>query len=119
MPAKRFCMGEGMSSHLANQVVGGTPAAVVAAGANTQTGAPLLTFDSYISVVSSSGKSAMLPQADPGDICYVYNAGANTANIFGQVGETINGGTVNVAVGVATLTHALFRKITSTNWGKQ
>lgn len=116
MPSKANCMGAGMSSYLANQVVGGTPTAIVAAGANTQTGAALLTFDCYLSVVSSSGKSALLPACSPGDIVYVYNNGANTANIFGQVGEGIGAGSVNAAYALATVTQGIFRKITSTLW---
>lgn len=116
MPSKQNCMGAGMSSHLANQVVGGTPAAIIAAANNTQTGAALLTFDSYISVVSSSGKSALLPACNPGDIVYVYNNGANTANIFGQVGEGIGAGAVNAAYALATVSQAIFRKITATLW---
>lgn len=90
-------------SAVAQQGIGGTVATGISAAGSTQATATVLTSDvSFISTATAS-TGVLLPVGEPSKTMTVFNGGANTMSIYPPVGGTINGGSVNAAVTVATL----------------
>lgn len=117
MPFKSNLMGSGIPANAANFIVGGTAAGLTATG-SSQTDALAITASNnqFSTVAPSTG--AILPSfAQPGDVCRVYNNGANTLSVYPPTGGAINGGSTNAAFSVAAGKSAQFTMLTSTAWG--
>lgn len=61
-----------------------------------------------IDVVATATNSALLPKAIAGSIVYVTNAGANSANLYGQNVDTINAAATATAYALAAGKTAIF-----------
>lgn len=82
-----------------------------------QSGATALTGNvNRITVCATAADSAILPPAVVGRRVSVYNAGAASANIFPQTGESINSGAANAAFAVATTKGAIFECVATGLW---
>lgn len=67
-----------------------------------QTGATLLSTQiAKVGTVATAADSVMLPVSTPGHERIVINATANSANVFPQVGDTINALSANTAFAIA------------------
>jgi hypothetical protein len=88
---------------------GSTVTGITAGTTQTQAGAVALTgANNLVGTVAVANDGVRLPVADVGDVIFVRNGGANTVKIYPPVGGAINGGTVNAAVTLATLTSTRF-----------
>jgi hypothetical protein len=96
-----------------------TTSGIVALAGGGQTGAtPLLTTFNNVSTVVSANDSVMLPNAlgNVGPI-WVTNSTASTAcNIYPQVGQKIDDGTVNAPISLPGNTSIVFFNPTINNW---
>ncbi len=82
-----------------------------------QAGATALTGNvNRIAVCATIGDSAILPPAIVGRRVSVYNAGAASANIFPQTGESINSGAADAAFAVAATKAAIFECVATGVW---
>lgn len=109
-------MGSGVAAQAAQNIVGDFDPAITAAGTSSQTAAyDLFAVNNYVSTTASN-TGVQLPPCNPGDEIWVYNAGAQTLSVYGQIGETINNGAANAAHSVATVKGAVYKKLTSTAW---
>ena len=67
--------------------------------------------------VVTAGDSATLPSVEPGTVIYVKNNSASyPLDLFPNTGETINGGSSNAAISIATGTCLGLIKESATNW---
>ncbi len=83
--------------------------AITALAGGGQTGAPVLSgIFNRITTVATANDSVILPNATPGVEIYVYNATANSANIFPQSGQSIGVVAVNTARAIAPHVGILF-----------
>lgn len=68
-----------------------------------QTNATQLVYGlNQVTTVAADNDSAKLPICQGGKVVVVINAGANSLNLFGQTGETINALSANAAYAVAS-----------------
>lgn len=115
-------IGRGVPTGVAGVMVGGTgdlATVISAASGNTaQAGATLISTGSvFISIVSASGNSVQLPSCDPNSSIDIFNGGANAANLYGQTGEKIQGGSANAKFTIAANKSARVTKYSATVWG--
>lgn len=116
MSIKSHLMGLGMPAALAGTIVGNVDGGALTATGTSQATALLLSKSfNYIGTTAAS-TGVQLPACDPGDSVVIANAGASTLSVYGQTGDTIDGGSANAAFSVATNTTAIFYRITSTAW---
>ena len=81
----------------------GVLAGIVALAGGGQAGATQLNAAfNIVETVATASDSVMLPPANVGASCYVYNATAATLAIFGQVGDTIATSQSNTQQATAT-----------------
>ncbi len=101
-----------------NNNVTSITAAVAAAGTDGLTGTPLTT--AYNIVTTSTATTAdgvRLPASKPaGCVVKVHNASANTIEVFPPTGGTINGGSVDASVTIATTKTRDFYNTTALTW---
>lgn len=82
-----------------------------------QSGATPLTGNiNRLTTTATAGDSALLPPAVVGRKVSVYNAGAASANIFPQTGESTNSGAANAAFAVAATKGAIFECVATGLW---
>lgn len=90
---------------------------VVAHAGGGQTDATQLNIGSnVITVVASAGDSVKLPTDVLGQTVIVYNAGANVANIFPNLGDSINGMAANAPLALPAGASMLFIGVSTSNW---
>lgn len=117
MPILDHLVSLGTAPVLATSIVGGVTS-LVAAGSTQGTATLLGSGTGYITIVSSSGKGVQLPACTPGSSIYMWNGGANTAHVYGQTGDAIGAGATNAAFALATKKGAIFKRVSSTQWGQ-
>lgn len=108
-------LGSGVPPLTAINIVGDPSGALTATGSTQGTALLLSAANNYVGT-AGSGTGVQLPSVSPGDFIVVGNGGANTLSVYGQTGETIQGGSANAAFSVATNKAAIFYKMTSTAW---
>ncbi len=82
-----------------------------------QTNAQLVNIGSnVITVVATAGDSVILPTNVLGQTVILYNAGANSANVFPNLGDSINGGAANAPVALPAGASMTFVGVTSVKW---
>ncbi len=82
-----------------------------------QSGATALTGNiNRVTAVATAGDSAILPAAVAGRTVSVFNASANSLNVFPQTGESIGTGAANAAFAVAGGKGALFLASSAGVW---
>jgi hypothetical protein len=82
-----------------------------------QAGATALTGNvNRLTVCATAADSALLPLGVVGRRVSVYNAGAASANVFPQTGESINSGAANAAFAVANTKAAIFECVATGVW---
>lgn len=69
-----------------------------------------------VTVVAAGGDSVKLPLAAEGLTVFVKNDGANAMDVFPGSADTIDDGTVNVAVSIKPGVSASFRAVSAVNW---
>jgi hypothetical protein len=76
---------------------------VTAHAGGGQTSAAAITDDyTHVTTTASANDSVILPASAAGMIRWIQNSGAQTLAVYPAVGETINGGSANADVTVAT-----------------
>lgn len=78
------------------------------AGGGQGSATPITTMITRFTTVATGGDSAILPTGVAGMSIAVINAGAATLAVFPDTGSTINGGSANASVNVATGKTATF-----------
>jgi len=117
MPFKQNVMGSGIPAGAAQYIIGGTSVGLTATGTGQSDAYALQTSNSQFTTVAAS-TGAILPSfAQPGDVCRVYNNGANTLSVYPQTGGAINNGATNAAFSVAANKSAQFVMLSATLWG--
>lgn len=82
-----------------------------------QSDALQLTADvNHIGTTAASTGVKLDPNASLSDSCFIFNGGANTLTVYPPTSGTINGGSANAGVSLATLKAGEFVKTSSTNW---
>lgn len=116
----RDLMGTGNSAGSA-YAIAGTAGNIVAAANNAQAGATLLSYETNYVTTGATTNSVVLPTAaqgaQPGDLCYVFNASSTSANCFPGGSEKANASTS--AVTVAQNKMAVFKRMPyggTTDW---
>lgn len=95
----------------------GGHAAVAANLAVQATATALSGFTNYVSCADASNVATQLPASNAGaSPIFVRNTSAQTATVFPQTGGSINGGSANASVSIATLKTGIFIPINSTDW---
>lgn len=90
--------------------------AITASTTQTQ-GQQALTSDfNHVSVVANANDVVTLPTAATGMMITVYNAGANTLQIFPASGDQVDANSIDTSVSLATLTTGMFWASTTTVW---
>jgi len=69
-----------------------------------------------LGVVATGGDSALMPEAKAGSVVLVRNAGAASADLFGQGTNTINGVATATAYALANGVSALFFCVVDGDW---
>jgi len=69
-----------------------------------------------IATVATTGDSVVLPSDSLGQNVLVYNAGANSANVFPSSGANINALSANTALAVAAGANTSFYGVSATHW---
>lgn len=118
MAIKRHLTALGTPPQLASAIAGGAADGGLTATGSGQTDAFKIggSFAGFTTVPASSG--AQLPAADPGDEVVVCNLSASQALlVYGQTGESVQGGSANAGFSVAANKSAIFKKVTTTAWG--
>ena len=115
MPLAKQMMGGGVSAGMAKAINGSVATGLTAAGTTQATGLAINAgFALLATVAANSG--ATLPSCEVGDTVEVYNAGANAATLYPDVGSNINSLSVNTGISLATNTAIKFRRVTATRW---
>ncbi len=70
-----------------------------------------------VSTVAAANDSCLMPQALAGTVVLVYNAGANTTDLFGKGTDTIAGAATANAYSLTTKQSALFFCAVDGDWG--
>jgi hypothetical protein len=123
MARKVNVLHSGQSAVSAGAIVGSASwvenggAGLVATGNNQATALTLSADINHIGT-TASGTGVILPAVDsmPGDGIFVFNGGANTLAVYPDSGSSINGGSANASINLATLKAAEFRRTSPTNW---
>lgn len=109
---QRDVMGAGASALLAATINGQGQASQTATGTTQATAFQITTCSTeFTTVALNSGAILIGPTAGvvgPGDICAVYNQGANPLTVYPPVGFKIGTGATNAGVAVAAGKSALF-----------
>ena len=117
MPFKSNALGSGISAGAANALVGGATAGLTATG-STQADALALQVSNNQFTTVAAGTGAILPSfSQPGDVCRVFNNGANALLVYPQSGGAINNGSTNAGFSVAANKSAQFVMLSATLWG--
>lgn len=117
MALKKELVAAGLFGNAASAVGGSVVTGIVADTGSAQAGATLLTGAiNVLGTVGTAGDSVLLPFAEKGDLIIVRNNTATSADVFPQLGGTINGGSANAAVAVGATTGTLFVCIGGLDW---
>lgn len=91
--------------------------AITATAGGTQAAARVLTARfNQVSVCASANDSVMLPAGNAGALCMIANDGAQSLQVFGQVGDTIDGVATATGVAMAAAKRGLFWCIAPNTW---
>lgn len=95
----------------------GGHAAIAANLAVQATATELSGFTNYVSCADASNVATKLPASNGGNSpVVVRNTSAQTMTVFPQTGGSINGGSANASVSIATLKTGIFVPINATDW---
>jgi hypothetical protein len=89
---------------------------VSAAGTNQTTASAIFTTVTTVTGADTSVGGLLLPQTNGGHLLYVYNFGANSINVYPQVGGRISGYAVNAPYVMAIKNSAIFQSLSSNFW---
>lgn len=101
MGLSKDMVGSGTQSHRAYAINGTVLTGLTAAGSTQATALAIKASTSVFSTTAAS-TGAVLPVASIGDTATIFNGGASTLAVYPPLGGTINGGSANAAVTVAT-----------------
>lgn len=114
MALAKEMVANGLFVNTAKAVGGSVVTGVTAGTTQTQAGATALTgANNVVGTVANANDGVILPVAEVGDSVYVRNAGANTAKVYPPVGGSVNGGTANAAVTLASGASTVFRYVST------
>ena len=92
-------------------------AGIVASITQTQAGGTALVSGiNEVATVTNANDAATMPKAAAGRMCFVFNNGANTLQLFPFLGDTFNTLTVNSSTTLTTTSNALFVCFNGTTW---
>ena len=77
---------------------------------------PITTEVYELSVVANSGDSCTLPSAVAGQMIFIANNGANSADVFPAYGDKIDGGSANAALALAAGSNRIYICQDATDW---
>lgn len=98
-------VGSGTPPAQAQATVGFNDVGVTATGSNSQANSYAISMSNTFVGTAAANSGVRLPTgASPGDSFFIYNGGASTMHIYPPVGGAINGGSVDAAYDIATLT---------------
>ena len=108
----------GLHTSTAAAIGGSLAAGIIARAGGTQAlGTPLNAGINVIATCATGADSVLLPASSGvGDELFIRNNGAASANVFPQVGGTINGAAANAALAVANGKTAIFKAISALDW---
>lgn len=107
-------LGSGLPALTATNIVGDVTSAATATGSSIADAYDITTVGTEFTTVASSTGAQLLP-CNPGDMQWVYNAGANTLSVYpDSSSNTIQNGSAGAAFSVAANKGALFIKRSST-----
>lgn len=89
--------------------------ALVAAGTTRADALQLVNQTNQLGTVAS-GTGAILPAAAVGDVCFVFNAGASAAKIYGAGSDTIDGAAAATGVTLTNAKRAMFICVAAATW---
>lgn len=91
--------------------------AITAFAGGGQTDAVQLTARfNRITTVTTAADSVKLPAAKAGASCFVFNKGANSANVFPSTGDKVNALSANAAYALAAAKGAMFVCMVDGTW---
>lgn len=93
-----------------------TATAITASTTQTQGQQPLTAVANLVTTVANANDVVTLPTAVGGLLCEIYNAGANTLQIYPASGDAINGGSADASVTLASGSSVTYRAFDTTNW---
>jgi hypothetical protein len=111
----RNLTGSGFSALQTNNIRGIVANNLTASG-TTQATATDVFNDVNIFTTVASGAGAQLPPCDIGDDLQICNYGANACLVWGQVGDSIQNGSVNGSFSIGVNKTAYFTRISTTAW---
>lgn len=89
---------------------------VAHAGGGQANATPVNVGSNVITVVATIGDSVILPADVLGQTVIIYNAGANVANVFPNLGDSINGMAANAPLALPAGASMLFIGVSTSNW---
>jgi hypothetical protein len=120
MESAATLMGLGLPGALA-QALGDTQSTIAGTGTAQTGGAAIGATVTFVSATTASSQTAfVLPAgAAPGHTVKVNNSSTTTALVYPDVGGTIDGGSPNASVSIATKVTRNFTKTASLTWVSQ
>ena len=108
-----------MASTQFSRFIGGTNAAVAAAGDSQATGTALTAgFNIVTSVTATTADGVVLPSdRAASEVLYIINTTATALDVFPPTGGAINGGSANAAKALAANMSGMYISLGSGNWG--
>jgi len=86
------------------------------AGGGQGSATALTAMNNRVTTVTTTGDSVILPANFPGMVIGVFNAGANSCNVFPDSGASINGAGTNTAYALASSRNAVFYCLAANVW---
>lgn len=86
------------------------------AGGGKANATPTRSGNVKIETVATAADSVLLPAPRAGDMCWINNAGANAAQLFGAGSSTINGAATGTGVSLAAGKLAFLTAYTAGAW---
>lgn len=93
-----------------------TNAITAYAGGGQTNGVALTARFNRIGTVATTGDSVKLPAAKAGASCFVFNKGANSADVFPASGDKVNALSANAAYALAATKGAMFVCMVDGTW---
>jgi hypothetical protein len=113
MPLAKDLIGIGVPPVMAQGIGGQGATGLVAAGSTQGTALALVASNNVIATAALS-TGVILPAVQAGEEVWVYNAGANTVNVYPPLGAAINSGATNAAFTLATTVSGQFKFVSNT-----
>lgn len=94
----------------------GAQLSITASVTQTQGQQPLTRQFNHVSVCANVNDVVTLPAAVARTVCYIFNRGAQTLQVFPASGDAIDGAAANASMTLAAGKSAMFFAVDTTNW---